>query len=46
MDESVIIGCTLNMAGNQKMLKMANNIDYVIVDEACQSTELEMLITL
>ena len=42
----MIIGCTLNMNGSQKMLKLGNTIDYLIVDEACQSTEVEMLIPL
>ena len=36
----------MNMAGNSKMIALKDSIDYLIIDEACQSTELEVLIPL
>jgi len=42
--ESTIICCTLSMAGSSKLLPFVNQFEYLIVDEACQSTEPSTLI--
>jgi superfamily I DNA and/or RNA helicase len=44
LSEAKIICSTLSMTGCSKFAKL--NIDYLIVDEACQSNELETLIAL
>lgn len=41
---SAIVCCTLSMAGIEKMRLLADSVDYLIVDEACQSTEPTTLI--
>lgn len=42
--ESTIVCCTLSMAGSSKLLPFVNQFEYLIVDEACQSTEPSTLI--
>ena len=42
--ESQIICCTLSMAGSVKLYPFVNHFEYLIVDEACQSTEPSTLI--
>ena len=37
--ESNIICCTLSMAGSAKLQPFVNQFEYLIIDEACQSTE-------
>jgi senataxin len=44
LSEAKIICSTLSMTGGKKFEGL--EIDYLIVDEACQSTELETLIAL
>lgn len=39
-----IVCCTLSMAGSNKLDPFLNQIEYLIVDEACQSTEPSTLI--
>tara|TARA_B110000285_G_C15072258_1_gene588651 strand:+ start:428 stop:1432 length:1005 start_codon:yes stop_codon:yes gene_type:complete len=44
ISEANIICCTLSMAGSTKLDTFANQFEYLIVDEACQSTEPSTLI--
>lgn len=44
ISESSIICCTLSMAGSAKLSTFVNQFDYLIIDEACQSTEPSTLI--
>ena len=46
LQRSQIVCCTLSMAGSEKMLTNCKNIDYLIVDEACQCNEISNLIPL
>ena len=44
ISEAKIICCTLSMAGSSKMEGFVNQFEYLIIDEACQSTEPSTLI--
>jgi senataxin len=44
ISESSIICCTLSMAGSSKLSTFVNHFEYLIIDEACQSTEPSTLI--
>lgn len=45
MKKATIIACTLSMTGSSRFNKL-DKVDYLIVDEACQSTEMTTLIPL
>lgn len=38
--DASIVCCTLAMAGSAKLDTFENSFEYLIVDEACQSTEM------
>jgi senataxin len=42
--EATIVCCTLSMAGSMKLESFRDRFEYLIVDEACQSTEPSTLI--
>lgn len=42
----MIIGSTMSMLGSAKFDKIDLPVEYLIIDEACQSNELETLIAL
>jgi len=44
INECEIVCCTLAMAGSAKLDSFVNSFEYLIVDEACQSTEMQTLI--
>ena len=44
ISQSSIIFCTLSTSGVDKLERLKHSIDYLIIDEACQSTEPSTLI--
>ena len=44
ISEACIICCTLSMAGSAKLIGFKDHFEYLIIDEACQSTEPSTLI--
>ena len=46
LENARVICCTLNMTGSSKFKNLQSKIEYLIIDEACQSIELETLIAL
>lgn len=44
IQQSRIICTTLSSSGQNKFQKLAGKIDVLVIDEACQSNELESLI--
>ena len=42
--QSQVIFCTLSTSGIEKLERLKHHIDYLIIDEACQSTEPSTLI--
>lgn len=44
IEKSHIVCCTLSMAGHEKLDVIRNEVDYLIVDEACQCIEPATLI--